>query len=220
MRLEWQDAVQKRLGRRRAAWIAASCLTSAALIALVLHAHVRQAGRRDRAAPSPVGRMRRRTADVQTTWRVFSREQRRPAARSRRAASCAGDLLVGNEMIEDEHDQVMLSRLVGCWKGTLRASRVEAEAVPAVARHVGEPVGARRPVRRDDAPRRHGRRQLVGGVLHRLRAQRAALRAGLARAGRPPGHARAWAGGRSMANRLVLTSQQSRVVCDMATPGS
>jgi hypothetical protein len=40
VRLEWQDVVQKRLGRRRAAWIAASCLTSAALIALVLHVHV------------------------------------------------------------------------------------------------------------------------------------------------------------------------------------
>jgi hypothetical protein len=43
VRLEWQDAVQKRVGRRRAAWIAASCLTSAALIALVLHAHTGQA---------------------------------------------------------------------------------------------------------------------------------------------------------------------------------
>ena len=42
VRLEWQDAVQVRLGRRRAAWIAASCLASAALIALVLHAHVGQ----------------------------------------------------------------------------------------------------------------------------------------------------------------------------------
>jgi hypothetical protein len=41
VRLEWQDAVQKRVGRRRATWIAASCLVSAALIALVLHAHVR-----------------------------------------------------------------------------------------------------------------------------------------------------------------------------------
>jgi hypothetical protein len=43
VRLEWQDAVKRRHGRRRAAWIAASCLTSAALIALVLHAHVGQA---------------------------------------------------------------------------------------------------------------------------------------------------------------------------------
>jgi hypothetical protein len=42
VRLEWQDVVQKRIGRKRAAWIAASCLTSAALIALVLHAHVGQ----------------------------------------------------------------------------------------------------------------------------------------------------------------------------------
>jgi len=40
VRLEWQDVVQKRAGHRRAAWIAASCLASAALIALVLHAHV------------------------------------------------------------------------------------------------------------------------------------------------------------------------------------
>jgi hypothetical protein len=40
VRLEWQDAVQKRIGRRRAAWIAVTCLTSAAVIALVLHAHV------------------------------------------------------------------------------------------------------------------------------------------------------------------------------------
>jgi hypothetical protein len=40
VRLEWQEVVQKRLGRRRAVWIAACCLTSAALIALVLHAHV------------------------------------------------------------------------------------------------------------------------------------------------------------------------------------
>lgn len=43
VRLEWQDAVKQRHGRRRAAWIAASCLTSAALIALALHAHVGQA---------------------------------------------------------------------------------------------------------------------------------------------------------------------------------
>jgi hypothetical protein len=43
VRLEWQDAVKKRHDRRRAAWIAASCLTSAALIALALHAHVGQA---------------------------------------------------------------------------------------------------------------------------------------------------------------------------------
>ena len=43
VRLEWQDVVQKRSGRRRAAWIAASCLTSAALIGLVLHAHVGEA---------------------------------------------------------------------------------------------------------------------------------------------------------------------------------
>jgi len=43
VRLEWQDAVKRRHGRRRAAWIAASCLTSAALLALVLHAHVGQA---------------------------------------------------------------------------------------------------------------------------------------------------------------------------------
>ena len=43
VRLEWQDAVRKRHGRRRAAWIAASCLTSAALIAFALHAHVGQA---------------------------------------------------------------------------------------------------------------------------------------------------------------------------------
>src|SRR5262245_61439454 len=40
VRLEWQDVVQKRVGRRHAAWIAVTCLTSAALIALVLHAHV------------------------------------------------------------------------------------------------------------------------------------------------------------------------------------
>ncbi len=42
VRLEWQETVQKRAGLRRAAWIAASCLTSAALIALGLHAHVGQ----------------------------------------------------------------------------------------------------------------------------------------------------------------------------------
>ena len=39
VRLEWRDAVEKRMGRRRAAWIAASCVTSAAVIALFLHAH-------------------------------------------------------------------------------------------------------------------------------------------------------------------------------------
>jgi len=51
VRLEWHDAVQQRIGRRRAAWIAASCLTSAALIALVLHAHVGQAAPEKAAAP-------------------------------------------------------------------------------------------------------------------------------------------------------------------------
>jgi hypothetical protein len=52
VRLEWQDVVQKRIGQRRAAWIAASCLTSAALIALVLHAHVGQVAPEAAAAPS------------------------------------------------------------------------------------------------------------------------------------------------------------------------
>jgi hypothetical protein len=37
VRLEWKDVVERRKGRRRAAWVAATCLTSAALIALVLH---------------------------------------------------------------------------------------------------------------------------------------------------------------------------------------
>jgi len=41
VRREWQDVVQQRRGRRRAVWLAASCLTSAALIALVLHTHAR-----------------------------------------------------------------------------------------------------------------------------------------------------------------------------------
>jgi hypothetical protein len=40
VRLEWQNVVRKRTSRRRAAWIAATCLTSAAAIALVMHAHV------------------------------------------------------------------------------------------------------------------------------------------------------------------------------------
>jgi hypothetical protein len=53
VRVEWQDVVQKRLGQRRAAWIAAGCLTSAALIALVLHAHVGQAAPESAAASSP-----------------------------------------------------------------------------------------------------------------------------------------------------------------------
>ena len=51
VRLEWQDAVQKRLGRRRAAVIAVSCLTSAAVIALVLHAHVVHVPAQSTAAP-------------------------------------------------------------------------------------------------------------------------------------------------------------------------
>ena len=39
VRLEWQDVVQRRVGRRRAGLIAVSCVTTAAIIALVLHAH-------------------------------------------------------------------------------------------------------------------------------------------------------------------------------------
>jgi hypothetical protein len=42
VRLEWQDVVRKRRSRRRAAWVAASCLTSAALMAVMFHAHVGQ----------------------------------------------------------------------------------------------------------------------------------------------------------------------------------
>jgi hypothetical protein len=56
VRLEWQDAVQQRIGRRRAAWIAASCLTSAALIALMLHAHVGQAAPQVAVGPTPLPR--------------------------------------------------------------------------------------------------------------------------------------------------------------------
>ncbi len=56
VRREWQDVVQQRLGRRRAAWIAVSCLTSAALIALVLHAHVGQSAPEAAEAPSPFPR--------------------------------------------------------------------------------------------------------------------------------------------------------------------
>jgi hypothetical protein len=56
VRLEWQDVVQRRLGRRRAAWIAASCLTSAALIALLLHVHVGQVAPQAAAAPVSTAR--------------------------------------------------------------------------------------------------------------------------------------------------------------------
>ncbi len=56
VRLEWQDVVQKRLGRKRAAWIAASCLASAALITLVLHAHTGQVPTQAAATPSPDAR--------------------------------------------------------------------------------------------------------------------------------------------------------------------
>jgi hypothetical protein len=56
VRLEWQDIVQRRRGRRRAAWIAASCLTSAALIALVLHVHVGQVAPQAAAAPASATR--------------------------------------------------------------------------------------------------------------------------------------------------------------------
>ena len=62
VRLEWQDVVQKRIGRRRAALIAVSCLTSAAIIALVLHAHVVHVPAEALAAPAIVPRA------VQTTY--------------------------------------------------------------------------------------------------------------------------------------------------------
>jgi hypothetical protein len=58
VRLEWQDAVQKRIGRRRAALIAVSCLTSAAVIALVLHAHVAQVTPQATAPPARPGSAR------------------------------------------------------------------------------------------------------------------------------------------------------------------
>jgi hypothetical protein len=58
VRLEWQDVVEKRSGRRRAAWIAVSCLTSAALIALGLHAHVGPASPVERAEPVSYARPR------------------------------------------------------------------------------------------------------------------------------------------------------------------
>jgi hypothetical protein len=51
VRVEWQNAAQRRLGRRRAAWIAASCLTGAALMALVLHTHGGQVAPQVAAAP-------------------------------------------------------------------------------------------------------------------------------------------------------------------------
>ncbi len=51
VRLEWKDAVKKRAGRRRAGWFAATCLTSAALIAMVLHGHVGPAVPEETARP-------------------------------------------------------------------------------------------------------------------------------------------------------------------------
>jgi hypothetical protein len=82
LRLEWQDAVQKRVGRRRGAWIAASCLTSAALIALVLHAHVGQVEPQAAAVPlsTPGPSHTSRTPSPRDTGSYFrlSNEDRAP----------------------------------------------------------------------------------------------------------------------------------------------
>jgi hypothetical protein len=82
VRLEWQDAVQKRVGRRRAGWIAASCLASAAAIALVLHAHAGQGEPPATAAPrlTPVPSYTAHTPAPRDTGSYFrlSNEDRAP----------------------------------------------------------------------------------------------------------------------------------------------
>jgi hypothetical protein len=220
VRLEWQDVVQTRLGRKRAAWIAASCLTSAALIALVLHAHAGQvptqaAAQRPLALCQPA-----RDADrgVRGPWLVLPREQRGSAAGPRHAASHAGDLRGTHEMISPEHDLMILSRLVGGWQGTLQHRAAPEE-----------------PFRQ--LPGTSENRWVLGGrfVEMTLRAGvggdnwSAVLYIGYERSERryvlvslEPGDRRVttrlgqW---RPELDRLVLTSDQSSVVCDMTTPG-
>jgi hypothetical protein len=69
VRVEWECAVQKRVGRRRAAWIATGCLTSAALIALALHAHVSRVDPQVAASPVSVQR------PAHASDRISSRER-------------------------------------------------------------------------------------------------------------------------------------------------
>lgn len=60
VRAEWKVAVKNRADGRRAGWIAASCLASAALIALVLHGHLAPSEPEkaaSRYSPPPAGRV-------------------------------------------------------------------------------------------------------------------------------------------------------------------
>ncbi len=221
VRLEWQDAVQKRLGRRRAALDCGELPDErrphcARACTRTLARFRRRRRARRRRCPSPPTRStsaRHATAD-----RISARTTKtgRPIAACR--VTCSPAIPWEHEMSYSEHDPSVLSRLVGCWQGTL-LHRAAADQPFQQLAGTSE------------------NRWVLGGrfVEMTLRAgtsgdtwsavfyigyerSRAAARARLARAWRSPRHdaaRRVEARERSP----VLTSQQSRAVCDMAVPG-
>ncbi len=102
--------------------------------------------------------------------------------------------------------------------GHVPASRRRGSAVSAAARHVGEPMGARRPVRGDDAACRHlGDTWSAVFYIGYERSERRHVLVSL-----EPGDRRVTTrlGEWTLDNsRLLLTSHQSRAVCDMTVPG-
>ena len=102
--------------------------------------------------------------------------------------------------------------------GHAAASRRGESAVSAVARHVGEPLGAGRPVRRDDAARRHSATRwsavfYIGYERSERRHVLVSLEPGDRRVTTRLGD---W---RLEKRSALLTSHQSRAVCDMTMPG-
>ena len=121
-------------------------------------------------------------------------------------------------MITDEHDQVILRRLVGCWKGTLQ-HRASAEQpflqLPGTSENRWV-LGGRfveMSLRDDTGGDSWSAVFYIGYERNERRHVLVSLE---------PGDRRVTTrlGGWTLdGDRLVLTSQQSRAVCDIATPG-
>ncbi len=121
-------------------------------------------------------------------------------------------------MITDEHDQVILSRLVGCWTGTLQHRATANQPLLQLSgtsenRWVLGGRFVEMSLRADTGDDSWSAVFYIGYERNERRHVLVSLEPGDRRVTTRLG------GWTRDGDRLVLTSQQSRAVCDMATPG-